>query len=69
MNFIFPQNYNFDNKLFGFISYSSLILNLIWACIIFFISNCFSAEIGKLQKDGLIETSGAWFRVAASEGK
>ena len=38
MNFIFPQNYNFDNKLFGFISYSSLILNLIWACIIFFIS-------------------------------
>ena len=35
MNFIFPQNYNFDNKLFGFISYSSLILNLIWACIIF----------------------------------
>lgn len=41
MNFIFPQNYNFDNKLFGFISYSSLILNLIWACIIFFISNCF----------------------------
>ena len=28
-----------------------------------------SAEIGKLKKDGLIETSGAWFRVAASEGK
>ena len=28
-----------------------------------------SAEIGKLRKDGLIETSGAWFRVAASDGK
>ncbi len=28
-----------------------------------------SAEIGKLKKAGLIETSGAWFRVAASEGK
>ena len=28
-----------------------------------------SAEIGKLKKAGWIETSGAWFRVAASEGK
>ena len=28
-----------------------------------------SAEIGKLRKDGLIETGGAWFRVAASDGK
>ncbi len=39
MNFIFPQNYNFSNKLFGFIDYSSLILNIIWDIFIFLISN------------------------------
>lgn len=30
MKFIFPQNYNFKNKLFGIIDYSSLIFNIIW---------------------------------------
>ena len=39
MNFIFPQNYNFNSKLFGFIDYSSLILNIIWDGFIFIISN------------------------------
>ena len=35
MNFIFPQNYNFKSKLFGFIDYSTVILNLVWGLIVF----------------------------------
>lgn len=35
MKFIIPQNYNFKNKLFGFIEYSTIILNLVWYGIIF----------------------------------
>ena len=35
MKFIFPQNYAFKNKLFGFIDYSTLVLNLIWDAFIF----------------------------------
>ena len=30
MKFIFPKNYNFKNKLFGFIDYSTIFINLIW---------------------------------------
>ena len=37
MKFIFPQNYNFKNKLFGFLDYSTIFLNLIWD-LIFIIS-------------------------------
>lgn len=35
MNFIFPQNYNFNSKLLGFIDYTTVILNLIWGLLIF----------------------------------
>ena len=35
MKFIFPQNYNFKSKLFGFIDYSTVILNLVWGVIVF----------------------------------
>ena len=35
MKFVFPQNYNFNNKLFGFIDYSTLILNILWGLLIF----------------------------------
>lgn len=35
MKFIFPQNYNFTSKLFGFIDYTTLILNIIFGLIIF----------------------------------
>ena len=35
MNFIFPQNYNFKNKLFGFLDYSTVIINAFWAFIMF----------------------------------
>lgn len=35
MKFIFPQNYNFKNKIFGFIDYSTAIVDIIWYSIIF----------------------------------
>lgn len=41
MKFIFPQNYNFKNKLFGIFEYSTIFLNLIWDLIIFLFVNLF----------------------------
>lgn len=35
MKYIFPQNYAFKNKLFGFIDYSTLAINVIWDLFIF----------------------------------
>lgn len=35
MKFIFPQNYNFDSKLLGFIDYTTVILNIVWGLIVF----------------------------------
>lgn len=35
MKFIIPQNYDFSTKLFGFIDYSTAILNLTWDAFIF----------------------------------
>lgn len=35
MKFIFPQNYNFKNKLFGILDYSTVIINIIWAALLF----------------------------------
>ena len=37
MKFIFPQNYNFNSKLLGFIDYTTVILNIIWGIIVFLI--------------------------------
>lgn len=42
MKFIFPQNYRFQQKLFGFIEYSTLFFNGIWAVFVYFISCIFS---------------------------
>lgn len=39
MKFIFPQNYNFNNKLFGILDYSTIILNIIFYIFIFCLSN------------------------------
>ena len=39
MKFIFPQNYDFKSKVFGIIHYSTLIFNIVWYIIIFFILN------------------------------
>lgn len=41
MKFIFPQNYNFQTKLFGFIEYSTAIFNVIYWGILYFIFNIF----------------------------
>ena len=41
MKFIFPQNYNFQTKLFGFIEYSTAIFNVIYWVILYFILNIF----------------------------
>jgi len=35
MKFVFPQNYSFKNKLFGFIDYSTAIFNILWDVFIF----------------------------------
>ena len=41
MKFIFPQNYDFKNKLFGIIDYNTIFINLIWCSIIFIFINIF----------------------------
>ena len=42
MKFIFPQNYNFKTKLFGFIDYQVAILNtIIWIFLYFFLNLIF----------------------------
>ena len=41
MKFIFPQNYNFNSKIFGLIEYTAAILDLIWGGFIFFIIHIF----------------------------
>lgn len=35
MKFIFPQNYDFKNKLFGIVDYSTAFVNLLWYALIF----------------------------------
>lgn len=41
MKFIFPQNYDFKNKLFGIIDYSTAFVNLLWYAVIFIFVNLF----------------------------
>lgn len=41
MKFIFPQNYNFKNKLFGVLDYNTVIANIVWALAIFISINIF----------------------------
>ena len=45
MKFIFPQNYSFKNKLFGFIDYSTLFLNIIWDFFMYCMLDLFSINI------------------------
>ncbi len=45
MKFIFPQNYSFKNKLFGFIDYSTIALNIIWDLFVFCILDIFSFSV------------------------
>lgn len=45
MKFIIPQNYDFKNKLFGFMDYSTAIFNIIWALLILVIVSLFPIPI------------------------
>jgi len=45
MKFIIPQNYDFKNKLLGFMDYSTAIFNVIWALIVFLLVNIFPISI------------------------
>lgn len=45
MKFIFPQNYDFKNKLFGFIDYSTIVFNLLWDGFILLILTLFSFSL------------------------
>ena len=46
MKFIFPQNYDFKSKLFGFIDYTTVILNIIWGLIVYFLIPKLTIRIG-----------------------
>ena len=37
MKFVFPQNYNFKNKLFGVIDYTTVLVNVVWSALVFLI--------------------------------
>ena len=41
MKFIFPQNYNFKNKIFGIIDYSTAFFNILWYVIVFGVLHLF----------------------------
>lgn len=41
MKFIFPKNFDFKNKLLGFIDYSTVFINLIWMGLVFIFINLF----------------------------
>ncbi len=45
MKFIFPQNYDFKMKFLGFLDYSTVILNLLWSVIVFYIISLFSLPL------------------------
>ena len=45
MKFIFPQNYTFKNKIFGFIDYSVAIMNIIWAIMVGGLLHLFISDI------------------------
>ena len=45
MKFIFPQNYNFKNKILGIIDYSTAILNVCWLSILLIIVNILFNDI------------------------
>lgn len=45
MKYIFPQNYSFKNKMFGFIDYSTVALNIIWDAFVFCMLDIFISNI------------------------
>ena len=45
MKFIFPQNYRFQSKLFGLLDYSTIIFDLIFCILIYFILSLFFTQL------------------------
>ncbi|MBR3163199.1 MAG: hypothetical protein IKF17_03785 [Clostridia bacterium] len=45
MKFVFPQNYNFKSKILGFIDYSTAIVDVIWAILLFGLLKIFKISI------------------------
>ena len=45
MHFVFPKNYNFKSKLFGFIEYSTAIIDVIIAIFLYAFVNLFFYNI------------------------
>lgn len=45
MHFVFPKNYNFKQKLLGFIDYSTAILDTIIGIIIYLLVNVFFTNL------------------------
>lgn len=45
MKFIIPQNYNFKNKLFGFMDYSTAIFNVVWMFLVFLLVSLLNISI------------------------
>ena len=45
MKFIFPQNYDFKNKILGIIDYSTALANVIWYVFVFSIVNFFCSSL------------------------
>ena len=45
MKFIFPQNYDFKNKILGIIYYSTSLANVIWYVFVFLIVNIFCSSL------------------------
>lgn len=45
LKFIFPQNYNFRSKIFGFIEYSAAILDVVWGILIYGFLNIIPANL------------------------
>lgn len=45
MKFIFPQNYDFKNKLFGMIDYSTTFINLLWDVFILILVNLIFTDL------------------------
>lgn len=41
MKFVFPQNYNFKNKLFGIFDYTTILINILWSLFVLLILNIF----------------------------
>ena len=41
MKFIFPKNFDFKNKLFGVIDYSTVFMNIFWIAFVFIFLSIF----------------------------